>query len=657
MTIASEIQRIKNNIAKAYTKCSSKGATLPATQNCANLEGCINSIPTGITPTGTISITGNGTVDVTNYAQANVNVSGGQSTKYGATVDTFLGDIDSNGALQMPRSGLYLTFNGVKSIGDSVLTYRFCVYNSGIYGIYNVMGVSFPDLETVSSYNTLERTFYGQDNLREALFPKLVNVPNTNNFREAFAYCTDLEKVTFSSLRNVTGSSGYGFYRAFFCCSKMHTLDLSKLTNVGGSQTFYDAFGICSALKSVDLSSLTSVTGSSAMSSMFERCGLIEVNFESLSTITGSSAMSSMFSECTSLENLWFPSLTPNSFGSYTNQFNYMLSGVTGCTVHFPIKIKNTIQNWSDVTNGFRGTNTVILFDLKAATLNFTCNPNTTQIYVDNELVENNTVDVPAEDMNYVAYDSSLNTVLLNSVTNLSDDETRNISVNLTQNKKKITISTNASGINVYFTVDGITFNAIEESSKNYTINYIGDTGQNILYFVDGGNNYSDADGVITTNGNNQTQSVSLSSATISNFTRPNLTANGTMGGNSFAVSCDSAVSGYSPYTAVNGNTDYLWMVNNTNSICKYTFYNPIPLKVSQIVNYYTSTTYSAVNFIIEGSNDNQNWTEIITCRVNSSLTQTIPVNSTRYYKYHRITYKNSTIRLKDLGITATQKG
>ena len=98
-------------------------------------------------------------------------------------------------------------------------------------------------------------------------------------------------------------------------------------------------------------------------------------------------------------------------------------------------------------------------------------------------------------------------------------------------------------------------------------------------------------------------------------------------------------------------------MVNNTNSICKYTFYNPLPLKVSQIVNYYTSTTYSASNFIIEGSNDNQNWIEIGTYTVSKTLTQTIPVNSTRYYKYHRITYKNSTIRLKDLGITATQKG
>lgn len=46
MTIASEITRINNNIAAAYSACSNKGASLPNTQNSANLADCINSIST-----------------------------------------------------------------------------------------------------------------------------------------------------------------------------------------------------------------------------------------------------------------------------------------------------------------------------------------------------------------------------------------------------------------------------------------------------------------------------------------------------------------------------------------------------------------------------------------------------------------------------------
>ena len=47
MSIASEITRIKNNIASAYTSVSNKGGTLPETQNSNNLATAISSIPSG----------------------------------------------------------------------------------------------------------------------------------------------------------------------------------------------------------------------------------------------------------------------------------------------------------------------------------------------------------------------------------------------------------------------------------------------------------------------------------------------------------------------------------------------------------------------------------------------------------------------------------
>lgn len=47
ITITENIQRIKDNIANTYTELSSKGATLPETQNSDNLASCVDTIPVG----------------------------------------------------------------------------------------------------------------------------------------------------------------------------------------------------------------------------------------------------------------------------------------------------------------------------------------------------------------------------------------------------------------------------------------------------------------------------------------------------------------------------------------------------------------------------------------------------------------------------------
>lgn len=155
-----------------------------------------------IIPSGTVSITENGTVDVREAASVEVNVAGGGG-----------GDEDN-----ISDAVKYLAKSLTEIIDSTGL-----VTALGSYGIYSNTGlekVYLPALKSVGTYN-----FYGCSNLKHLDLPEI-----TGEIKQYFAYS----------------------------CGKLKTVNIPKATSLGGS-----AFRYCSAMEIVDLPLVVSLAAQS----------------------------------------------------------------------------------------------------------------------------------------------------------------------------------------------------------------------------------------------------------------------------------------------------------------------------------------------------------------------------------------------------------
>ena len=326
MTIASEITRINNNIASAYTACNNKGATMPQTRDSANLATCIGSISAG-----------------------------------GGSGDSITREV-VNGVYQMPVSSFTFSLPSTATrIGTQAMYYAF-------YGCNGITSADLSSLTDLSDGGAMQYAFYNCAGLTSVDLSSLTSISGINTIANAFEHCSNLTSVNLNNLTSIY-SGTTPMLQTFKNCVKLTSISLSSLATVSVDSALYEAFYGCTELTSVDLSGLTTVDRSSALRSTFSNCpNLTSINLTNLSVISGSHTFQQTFRNCTSLTSLSFPSLNSNSFGSYTDQFNNMLQGVTGCTVHFPSNLQSVIGSWSDVTAGFGGTNTTILYDLPATT-------------------------------------------------------------------------------------------------------------------------------------------------------------------------------------------------------------------------------------------------------------------------------------------------
>jgi hypothetical protein len=524
---------------------------------------------------------------------------GGLAKKYNITVDNFLGDIDDEGNISTPVSG-DLIATGVVTADDYVLS---CKFGGSAWGTSRPQGcktIEFPDLKYIG-------------NAGLAYF---------------YTYSTDLETVSFPALEEI-GQCGMNY--GFQWNSNLKSISFPKLKTLSGMySSLANVCYWCQKLESVNLDSLESIN---------------------------SNGLQSAFCNCSKLKTLSFPALTTESFNNNTNQFDSMLSGVSNCTVHFPFKIKDCISEWKSVLAGFGGTNTTIVFDLHTATLNFISEEENLKISINNRVISGTSGYAEPGDATYSCYNCATNTILLGSLSDLKEDTSVDVNLNFNRSSSKIKIATGVSGLDVTFKINGLTLPSVEESSGNYVINVIGSDAQ-IQYFIDGGDNYSDIEGTAEFIGENITISATLTTPTWVSFTQPNLTSNGVLGGDSFAVSGTGQVStSYDAYKAFDGNSGTYWWASNSNNNT-LTFYNPKKIKVSQIAmtNYSNSSTYLPSEVIVQGSNDNQTWEDLYTGGYETDLVRTMDINSSKAYFYYRIKMTVCSIYIRITKVEITGK-
>lgn len=236
----------------------------------------IQAIPSGITPSGSISISQNGTHDVSAFADAVVNVSGGGSN------DNFLIFVGASaGSIYDTEASVvgYQAFSGKNnyrgySISSLEMTAVKTIEDFGCQAL-QCSFVSFPECETIKN-----RAF-AESSIPTVYFPKCITIQNSG----AFAGARQLNSAIFPECVTIGQS-------AFVSCTSLSIVDFPKCTNIGSN-----AFSSCTALREINFPSCQTVNGSA-----FINCSITSADFPECTYIGGSA-----FYNCKQLSYANFP--------------------------------------------------------------------------------------------------------------------------------------------------------------------------------------------------------------------------------------------------------------------------------------------------------------------------------------------------------------
>lgn len=264
------------------------------TYKLSEIPNAISEIETGITPTGELSITENGTYNVTEYASADVNVSGG-SSEYNASVYTegdFLSS-GSNGSLTLPQLIKHLPVSDMN-------TSNWKYFQSFFRDCKNLTSL---DLSSWNTGNAVSMySMFSSCSLLTSLNVSNWNVSNVTDMNNMFENCYKLSNLNLSSW--IVSNKLTSISSMFSGCSQLINLDLNNFDTSNVSDLRRVFYG-CSNLVTLNISNWNTSKVYN-ISNLFQSCnklGNLDIGNWNLNKITWNGYMGNAFKDCTSLTN------------------------------------------------------------------------------------------------------------------------------------------------------------------------------------------------------------------------------------------------------------------------------------------------------------------------------------------------------------------
>jgi len=273
--------------------------------------------------------------------------------RYGVDISGVLGVVNDNGVYQNPEGSDDLDLRPIRgSLSNFAFAYKFIFSNIGGDVVINI--------SSAGAYS-FTHTFMSNKGVKSFSAPLLTGV-GSYSFDNVFAQ-SNIKEAHFDLIETISSSASNCFNWAFGW-SKLEVCSFNSLRTITAPSCFSAAFGNCK-LTVNPFPNLQIVDGDFALSNAFQgNSELEEFVFDKLETLDAAGILQYCFHNCRKLEVLKFPKLKFVGASYERNMFTNMLGNCSGVEVHFPSNLESVIGSWSDVVNGFGGTDITVLFDL-----------------------------------------------------------------------------------------------------------------------------------------------------------------------------------------------------------------------------------------------------------------------------------------------------